>query len=264
MKTININKQKGISLMLYPDNQPHVNINGISEGDEVKVVCSITDSIVLLNLLQCSDALDTLFVKKKILSIPYLMGARFDRLMQCGDSIDLRVISKLINSCNFEKVYLYDVHSDVSTMLINNSVNISNQHLVDLYFKEDAVLICPDAGASKKVDKYMKWNNTIKEVVYCNKNRDLTTGTITLSVLEPDKCKGKNCIIIDDLCDGGGTFLAIASQIKPLHLTLLVTHGIFSKGIDILANNGIDSIITSDSFCRVWNHKTVTTINNPL
>ena len=54
------------------------------------------------------------------------MGARFDRLMQKGDSVDLKVIANLINGCGFEKVYLYDVHSDTSTVLIENSINISN------------------------------------------------------------------------------------------------------------------------------------------
>ena len=29
------------------------------------------------------------------------------------------------------------------------------------------------------------------------------------------ECKDKNCLIIDDLCDGGGTFLGIRSQIQP-------------------------------------------------
>lgn len=263
MKTININKQEGISFLLYPDNQPHVNINGIVEDDEVKVICSITDSLTMIHLLQCSNALGNLFAKKKILSIPYLMGARFDRLMQHGDSIDLKVISDLINSCGFEKVFLYDVHSDTSTMLIKNSVNNTNENLVKKYSQENAVLICPDAGASKKIGKYFEWNKNIKDVIYCNKNRDLTNGNLTLNVLEPHKCDERNCVIIDDLCDGGGTFMAIASQIKPKHLTLIVTHGIFSKGTKLF-EGVFDEIITSNSFCRTYNSAIVKTINNPL
>src|SRR6478752_2326807 len=131
MKIININKQQGITFLLYPDNQPHVNIQGVPEGEEVEVICSIDSSLTLINLLQCANALDNLFAKKKVLRIPYLMGARFDRLMQYGDSVDLQVIASLINSMKFEKVYLYDVHSDVSVGLIKNSVNLTNKPLVD-------------------------------------------------------------------------------------------------------------------------------------
>ena len=154
MIKVNINKQIGCKTFLFPDKQPHINIDGVNENDEVQVTCSITDANNLLLLLQCSNALDNLFAKKKELVIPYLMGARFDRLMQKGDSVDLKVIANLINSCGFEKVYLYDVHSDTSTVLIENSINISNAELVKQYTKEDAILICPDAGAVKKVSKY--------------------------------------------------------------------------------------------------------------
>lgn len=252
MIKVNINKQIGCKTFLFPDKQPHINIDGVNENDEVQVTCSITDANNLLLLLQCSNALDNLFAKKKELVIPYLMGARFDRLMQKGDSVDLKVIANLINGCGFEKVYLYDVHSDTSTVLIENSINISNADLVKQYQKEDAILICPDAGAVKKVSKYFDLNNNIKDVVYCNKSRDLSNGNITLKVLEADKCEGKNCVIIDDLCDGGGTFLAIASQIKPAHLTLIVTHGIFSKGFEVFKGT-FDEIIVSDSYAEYTN-----------
>jgi len=252
MITININKQVGCRTFLFPDKQPHINIDGVDENNEVQVICSITDANNLLLLLQCSNALDNLFAKKKELVIPYLMGARFDRLMQKGDSVDLKVVANLINGCGFEKVYLYDVHSDTATVLIENSINISNAELVEQYTKEDAILICPDAGAVKKVGKYFELNSNIKDVVYCNKSRDLSNGNITLKVLESEKCEGRNCVIIDDLCDGGGTFLAIASQIKPKHLTLIVTHGVFSKGFEIF-KGVFDEIIVSDSYAEYTN-----------
>lgn len=261
-KEININKQIGCKTFLFPDKQPHINIDNISQGDEVKVTCSITDANMMLLLLQCSNALDNLFADKKILVIPYLMGARFDRLIQKGDSVDLKVIANLINSCGFEKVYLYDVHSDTSTVLINNSVNISNIELVKGYKKEESVLICPDAGAVKKVGKYFEINENIKDVVYCNKLRDLSNGNITLKILEADKCENRNCVIIDDLCDGGGTFLAIASQIKPKYLTLIVTHGIFSKGLDVFKGY-FNKIIVSDSYAE-YKHELIEEIKFEL
>lgn len=252
MKKVNINKEIGCKTFIFPDKQPHININGVNENDEIQVTCSITDANKLLLLLQCSNALDNLFAKKKELVIPYLMGARFDRLMQKGDSVDLKVIANMINGCGFEKVYLYDVHSETSTVLIENSVNISNAKLVKEYQKENAILICPDAGAVKKVSTYFDLNTNIKDVVYCNKNRDLSNGKISLKVLEPEKCENRNCVIIDDLCDGGGTFLAIASQIKAAHITLIVTHGIFSKGFEIF-KGVFDEIIVSDSYSEYTN-----------
>jgi ribose-phosphate pyrophosphokinase len=160
----------------------------------------------------------------------------------------------------FGKVILFDVHSDVSTMLINNCINIFNEQLVKTYSKENAVLICPDAGASKKMGKYFDWNHHITDIVYCNKSRDLSNGAITLKVLEPEKCTNRNCIIIDDICDGGGTFMAIASQIEAAHLTLTITHGIFSKGFTALEEQ-FDEIIVSDSYCKLYESNIVRLIS---
>ena len=259
MKIIYLNKQEGIKTLLYPDNQPHVNIQDVNEDDEVGVVASLTSSQVVLELLETANALDNLFAKKKVLTIPYLMGARFDRLMQHGDSIDLKVIANLINMCGFEKVILFDPHSDVSPMLINNSAVRTNQFLVESYNIPDTVLICPDAGAAKKIGKYLEWNDNIVDVVYCTKTRNLSNGKLTISVLEPEKCDGKNCLIIDDICDGGGTFIGIANQVNAKHMTLMVSHGIFSQGFAQLKEL-FDHIVTTNSRYQTNNENFVTTI----
>ncbi len=261
MKVINLNTEEGIKVTIFPDSQPHININSIAEDDEVKVVCSINSPAKLLQLLETVNALDNLFAKKKVLVIPYLMAARYDRLMVHGDSIDLKVVADLVNSCRFEKVFLYDVHSDVATLLIKNAIAITNQNLVEKYDMPDAVLICPDAGAAKKIGKYFGWNSNIKSIVYCSKNRDLATGNLTLEVLEPRECSNKNCVIIDDLCDGGGTFLAIAEKIKPAHLTLIVTHGIFSKGFEQLEKY-FQQIIVSNSLYKTYSSPIVKTVDH--
>lgn len=261
MKTINLNTGEGVIITIFPDGQPHINISNITEGDEVKVICSITDTSKLLQLLEAANALDNLFAKKRVLVIPYLMAARYDRLMQTGDSIDLKVVADLVNSCGFEKVYLYDVHSDVALLLIKNAIGITNENLVRTYDMPDAVLICPDAGASKKVGNYFGWNTNIKDIVYCSKNRDLATGKLTLEILEPQECTNRNCVIIDDICDGGGTFLAIAEKIQPAHLTLIVTHGIFSKGFETL-HNYFQQIVVSDSLYKTYDSPIVKTLNH--
>lgn len=255
MKTININNQENIKHLLFPDNQPHVQINTeeIQYEETVDVVCSLLSSLDVMHLLQCTNALDNHFCFKQNLYIPYLMGARFDRLMNPGDSVDIRVIANLVNSCGFQKVYLYDVHSDVSSMLINNSISFTNKFLVEKYDRPDATLICPDAGASKKVKNYLEWNKNITNVVYCVKSRNLQTGDLTIKVLQPEQCAGKNCVVIDDLCDAGGTFLGISNQIIPFapkSMTLMVTHGLFTKGFKTLETQ-YDLIMTSDSYQRM-------------
>jgi ribose-phosphate pyrophosphokinase len=259
MKTININTGENVKITIFPDGQPHVNLGDLAEGEEVKLVCSLTDTGKLLQLLETANAIDNCFARKKMLVIPYLMAARYDRLMLPGDSLDLKVVADMINYCGFEKVYLFDVHSGAATLLIKNAIPISNEVMVRQYNRENAILLCPDEGAAKKTGAYRDWNPHLAEIVYCHKSRDLATGKITLSVPDPEKCEGRNCVIIDDICDGGGTFLAIAGQVKPAHLTLIVTHGIFSKGFTALEQH-FSEIIVSDSLYKTYDSPIVTTI----
>lgn len=247
MKVIDSRKQQGVEFKLYPDQQPHVKVKDIQKGDEVTLIWPIRSALELLQLQMCGNAVKHAGATIKELHIPYLMAARFDRLMEPGDSFDLEVLTDCIKQVGAEWVRFYDVHSDVAGDFLLNSTNKNNRALVETYDMPEAVLIIPDKGAVLKAARYAWWNKRLVDEITCTKTRDLSTGAITLHVHNADVCKDRNCIIIDDLCDGGGTFLAIADQIQPKHLTLMVTHGIFSKGFRKLEEK-FQSIITTDSF----------------
>ena len=254
IKTINLNTGEGYTKIVFPDSQPHVNVTASTSEVFARVICSIDSPAKLLELCLVADAIENVGLTKDDLHITYLLGARYDRVINSGDSFDLKVIAKIINSLEFGTVYLYDPHSDVAPALIERSKVVDNRELVEAYTEEEAVLIIPDAGASKKAHKYAEWNTRIKDSVHCIKHRN-SEGKISLEVLGPQLCGGRNCVIIDDICDGGGTFIAIAKQLRdqgwnPLSMTLIVTHGIFSKGFEPLAEY-FDQIICSDSL-GVW------------
>jgi ribose-phosphate pyrophosphokinase len=250
MKTINLITGERVKKILFPDNQPHVVLTDIEEVEDVRVVANIRSSLELVQLMMTVSAIRGLGANQVELVIPYLMGARYDRIINKGDSFDLKVVADVINSLGFSSVHLFDVHSPVATELIHNSKSHNNSLLVKSYDHPDAVLIVPDKGAVQKARDYPVWNHNLSSVAFCEKERDLETGRVSLKVISPEVCEGRNCVIIDDICDGGATFMAIADQIKPKHLTLIVSHGIFSKGFRSLEEK-FDQIITSDSF---WTH----------
>lgn len=261
MRYIDLNDQKNVRLKLYPDNQPHVNIlREVGIYQNISLTVSLTDSLKVLQMQLTANAIERSFNKKAELRIPYLMGARFDHKMEDGDSIDIEVIADIINNLHFDEVHLFDVHSDVSTSLIKNSINFKNDFLVSAYHAENAVLICPDQGATKKMLGYQVLNTSLKEVVYCTKTRDVSNGNLTIKVLEPERCEGRHCVIIDDICDGGGTFLGIATQIKPKSMTLIVSHGIFSQGFATLEKY-FGRIITTNSLRKQYDSRIVQTLN---
>lgn len=254
MKTISSIKPERIRQILFPDGQPHVVIDDVFPGDQIRVVHPIRSALELVQLMLIGNAVKHAGATPVELAVPYLMAARYDRLINPGDSFDLEVVADCINSIGFKAVHIFDVHSPAATKLIKNSKSHNNSELVKAYNKSNAVLIVPDKGASLKAGEYQTWNVNITDLVECDKSRDPQTGKLSLTVRDPELCRDRNCVIIDDICDGGETFLAIAQQIKPAHLTLIVSHGIFSKGFSALKEHFQD-IITTDSY---W-HK-VTTI----
>ena len=76
-------------------------------------------------------------------------------------------------------------------------------------------------------------------IAFCKKKRCTETGAITETELdETINYKGKTILIVDDICDGGATFVQLASKLKEQgaeSVSLFVTHMIASKGLQALA-----------------------------
>ena len=116
-----------------------------------------------------------------------------------------------------------------------------------------------DAGAEKRVWNIAKEINA-HDVILASKIRNVETGKIIHTSINGD-VKGKTCIIIDDIIDGGATFIYLAQLLKKNganKVYLIVSHGIFSKGLDVLKD--LDGIYTTDSI-KIINEKNVKTFS---
>ena len=257
-----------------------------------------------LEIIICAtQALKEVGVKRIRLFIPYCVGARSDRkFMEGGFNYVKHVIAPIINSQGFERVIITDPHSDVLEACINNFVKIDNTKLVHWslsnYFLSkgfeiwdsmnfDGVrFISPDAGALKKVFHVAENIGYKGEVIIASKHRNLETGKIDytnvpMSVHDADK----DVFIIDDICDGGRTFIEVAkavnevrklsSSVKPEQYGknyLIVTHGIFSGGFDLLAEyfdgiyctNSVKDITDGTIVNTFSRHKTINSLVKQL
>ncbi len=230
--------------------EPHIKLPAIAD-EQVKITCRIQSANDLLLLLLTTDALKRSGVKRLECFIPYLPFARQDRVMVKGEPLSVKVISELLNTQVFEKIQIYDAHSEVSFALLNNSDAITNHSFVEEVLKDKTgyLIISPDAGAYKKIFKVCQHLNYKDEIVLCNKTRNVENGNIISVTCAVNDFQGLDLYIIDDICDGGGTFILLADELKKRNcgkVNLIVSHGIFSKGVDALTN--IDHIYTTDSF----------------
>lgn len=216
-----------------------------------------SDSIISLLLLK--DAIDQMVIEDSRLKVmpqirlvlPYIPYGRQDRACASGEAFSLSVFAKLLNTAKFDRVTTWDVHSDVS-FLIDRLVNKSQTALYArrLDFSKYDALVSPDAGARDKVADLGKSNGL--PVIRGYKSRCPETGNLTGFGYFGDimRVNGANLLIVDDICDGGGTFLGLAKELLEggaASVDLLVTHGIFSKGLGLLLDNGISNIYTTNS-----------------
>lgn len=213
-------------------------------------------------LLLAVDALKRMGVDHLELLLPYFPGARQDRVMVPGEPLSVKVYTDLINAQNFKKVLVYDPHSEVTPALLNQVEVISNHQFVKKCIgrKKDILLIAPDGGALKKIYKVSQSLGG-KRVIECSKIRDIKNGQLTGFTVYADDLEGKPCYIVDDICDGGGTFLGLAEKLKEKNcgpLFLIVSHGIFSKGF-IELEKKFTKIYSTNAFSTI-KHKSLTQI----
>ncbi|MEL6720431.1 MAG: phosphoribosyltransferase family protein [Bacteroidota bacterium] len=79
---------------------------------------------------------------------------------------------------------------------------------------------------------------------------NIKTGQLSDFQVYANDLNAKNCLIVDDICDGGRTFIGLAEALKHKganRLYLAVSHGIFSYGFEEL-NNHFEHIFTTDAF----------------
>lgn len=230
---------------IFPGGEAHVTLAYSSTDTQIALLTSPT-SDDLFKVAMWADACHRNRLKTALL-IPYLPGARQDR----GAPLSARVYADFINSMKLNRVICLDPHSDVMPALIND---LEIVHLDELecwshknYFfgREWVGVIAPDAGAIKRAGAVADRLNV--PVYQALKHRDFATGKLSGFTCEPLPDEG-NLLVVDDICDGGGTFvgLAEATGIPKERIDLWVTHGIFSKGAEKLKNH-FENIFTTDT-----------------
>jgi ribose-phosphate pyrophosphokinase len=216
------------------------------------------------------------------ITIPYLPYARQDRVATVGDPNAIQVVAELIATTNVRKVYTYDVHSEKSVMAFAEvGIDLISKQPTD-FIKKFAVdineksiyLISPDKGATEKTKNYLRrledtaGGDIFDGIIQCAKVRDPISGKLKRFEVE-DKTElpitdATSFLIVDDICDGGRTFLGVYDALVEAygvhHTYLWTTHGIYSQGIDILATK-FRMVASTDTFINGIIHPNLITYN---
>jgi ribose-phosphate pyrophosphokinase len=185
--------------------------------------------------------------------MPYVPHARMDRVKNSDEIFTLKYFCEVINSLHFNMVFITDVHSNVTPALLDHVVQLKVTSTIERVIDMcgDPVLFYPDEGAMKRYS-----TDIARPCAFGIKRRDWTTGKIQdLYVMNGDLVKGKDVLIVDDICSYGGTFYHSAKALKALganNIYLYITHCETSVFDGEMINSGlISKIYTTDSIFPV-------------
>ena len=221
--------EKGLLRTTYP------------QGKVAKIEWDFTHEGETMHLAQLRDLISPYYDRFE-LYMPFLPYGRQDKSISNDSTFALCSFANFINHLKFDEVSSLDTHNaDNASHFINNFKDeFPRGHIEHAMFKSNSTMtVYPDDGARKRYQGMLHWHYAVG-----HKTRDPKTGYITSYHLDSEgtSVDGQNVLIVDDICDGGMTFIKLANELTQQGarvITLYTTHGIYSKGLKPMVEAGI-------------------------
>jgi len=249
--------------------EPHINVDGL----DIKGIYKKQDVIITHRIKSMTDVFEILLTVDALrrnyeneiggmnLFIPYFPFSRQDRECTKGDPFSLEVFSNIINLCEFDNVLTIDIHSEKSKKYVKrlkslNPFNFNEWHdspfafleiccSKNINFDRNLCVVSPDKGSIKRAKSLSE-----DDLIFFEKTREPKTGKLLNFECETKDFEGKDCIIVDDICSKGGTFMGIAKILKERNagkLILIVSHYEGCADEQALKDSGINKVYKTNS-----------------
>lgn len=213
----------------------------------------------LFELLLLLDSINRSGAKSIRLFIPYFGYSRQERVSWFNEPISCQVVSKMIETANYDYLFTFDLHHPVIKSFFKKGIiDISTSEVFASYYLNyfksncidinDLVIVSPDHGSNDRADHLINLLGGKKVIL--DKVRPKPNFAEHLSI-DKDEVKEKVCIIVDDIIDTGGT---IASAAKLLHssgakkVLVCASHAVFSKNcVNKLIKANVEDIVVTNT-----------------
>jgi ribose-phosphate pyrophosphokinase len=217
----------------------------VLKGDETAAVrWKFENEGEVMQLAQLADLLNHHDVMA-YLDIDFLPYARQDKEISNDATFALRSFAAVLNGMKWDVVTMWDPHSALALELIDRSVaRYYTREAVAVFAVTRSDVMCfPDGGAQTKYGPML----SALPIATASKVRDQASGHLVTGELAGEPVTAKNVLIIDDICDGGATFIGLAAKLREAgaaSVSLFVSHGLFTRGVKALTDAGIDRVFT--------------------
>ncbi|ASU14043.1 Ribose-phosphate pyrophosphokinase [Mesomycoplasma hyopneumoniae] len=245
----------GIERIVYADGEVLLKSKETIRNSTVFVVANTSRPVNenIMELLIFIDSLKRGYAQEIIVILSYYGYARQDRKSSGRQPITAKLVANLLEKAGITKLILVDIHNPSIQGFFDFSVDeIHGQYILanELVGKnKDYVVVSPDHGGAVRARILAEILGKQTNVAVIDKRRTGANKSEVLGLI--GDVDGKDCIIIDDIIDTGGTIINAANVIREKgakSVVLAATHGVFSHGFEKFQENpNIDKVIITDS-----------------
>ena len=242
----------------FADGEIYVEINENIRGNSIFVIQSISTPANdnLMELLICIDALRRSSAKNITAVIPYFGYARQDRKVVPRTAISAKLVSNLITNAGAHRIVTVDLHAGqiqgFFDIPVDNlfSTPIFSKHIKKYISNKNIICVAPDVGGVERARALGQKLNVGLAIV--DKRRPAPGKSQVMNII--GNVKGKNCLLVDDIIDSGGTIVNAAKALKEKgakDVYVYVTHGVLSgNAVEQINNSKIKKLILTDTIAN--------------
>ena len=239
----------------FADNEIFVRISENVRGEDVYVIQSTSypANDNLMELLICLDALTRASAQRVTAVLPYFGYARQDRKTDGRTPISAKLVANLISTSGADRVLTLDLHAgqiqgffDVPTDNLVAAPTLA-EDIRSRFDLNDLMVVSPDVGGVVRARALASRLGC--EIAIVDKRRPKAGESEVMNIV--GDVSGRRCILVDDICDSGGTLCNAAEALKAKGATAVsayVTHGVFSRNaIQRIEGSELDEVVACDT-----------------
>lgn len=239
----------------FADQEIFVRIDENVRGEDVFVIQSTSypANDNLMQLLIMMDALKRASARRITAVVPYFGYARQDRKTDGRTPISAKLVANLITSAGADRVLTVDLHAgqiqgffDIPTdNLFGGPVMVDD--IKERFGKEKIIVVSPDVGGVVRARSLAK--RIEADLAIVDKRRPEAGKSEVMNII--GDVQGARCIMLDDMCDSGGTLANAAAALKEHGATAVsayVTHGVLSgEAVQRIEKSVLDELVMTDT-----------------
>tara|TARA_Y100000590_G_scaffold39222_1_gene42009 strand:- start:3190 stop:4122 length:933 start_codon:yes stop_codon:yes gene_type:complete len=239
----------------FADGEVYIEINENIRGNSIFVVQSTSNPANdnLMELLICIDALRRSSAKNITAVIPYFGYARQDRKVVPRTAISAKLVSNLITNAGANRILSVDLHAGQIQGFFDIPVDnlfatpIFARHIQKKMKLNNLICVSPDVGGVERTRALSRRINS--SIAIIDKRRPTPGKSEVMNIV--GNVKNKNCVIVDDIIDSGGTIVNAAKALKEKgakDVYVYITHAVLSgEAVQKLEKSQIKKLITTDT-----------------